>query len=285
MRTASSALIAFLLSKQPFWTADLFTVTLSGGTVYHWTSSDQNIVYGGNLFSAMGPALSRTRWNVKNTLDVPEMEVKLISSGLDFSGANLKLLIHNGLLDGAKITLNRAFMAAFQNTSLGAPLLFSGQVSTISLGALGATITVKGANVLLQQYMPRNQYQLSCIHTLYDSGCKVVRASYSVAGIVGSGALSASEINWATPRTDGARFGLGYVTMTSGVANGEVRTIQMADNNNMIVGYPFYQVPAVGDTFVAAYGCPRDAGTCANIFGNLQNYRGFPYVPPAETAY
>jgi uncharacterized phage protein (TIGR02218 family) len=286
MRPASSGLIAFLLSRQPFWTTDLFSFALTNGTTNNWTSSDQSITAGGTLYVAMGPALTRTKWSVKNTIEVPEMEIKMLSTGTDYnSGENIKLLIHNGLLDGATITLYRAFMPTFGNTSYGQVLLFQGKTSTISLGAIGATITVKGINVCLQQYMPRNLFQLSCIHSLYDSGCTKDRADYTFEGVVGV-APTAQLITWGTHRTtDGSDFRLGYITMTSGVANGQSRTIEAANNSQMYLAYPLYEAPSVGDTFTATYGCDRSLTTCGNVFSNTAHYRGFPYIPPAETAY
>jgi hypothetical protein len=47
--------------------------------------------------------------------------------------------------------------------------------------------------------------------------------------------------------------------------------------------YPLLVVPAPGDTFTVTFGCDKTMATC-NLFSNIQNFRGFPYVPPAETA-
>ena len=283
MRTVPSSLTAFLNSKQPFWSADLFTFALVNGTTNYWTSADQDIVSNGIRYSSLGPALTRTRWNVKNVIDVPEMEIKLLSTGSDYAGTNIKLLIHNGLLDGASISLQRVFMPTFGDTSAGAVLLFGGKTSTVSLGALGATITVKGINVLLQKYMPRNTFQLSCIHSLYDQGCTLNRASFTFSETIGAGSTNVN-IAFGTARTDGARFSLGYCTMTSGAAEGEVRTISTSSNLSFSFFYPLYNTPALGDTMTVTYGCAKNQTVCA-AFSNTQNYRGFPYIPPPETAY
>lgn len=41
----------------------------------------------------------------------------------------------------------------------------------------------------------------------------------------------------------------------------------------------------VGTTFTITRGCDREWRTCKNVFGNLLNFRGFPFVPGIEKAY
>ena len=42
--------------------------------------------------------------------------------------------------------------------------------------------------------------------------------------------------------------------------------------------------PASGDTFTVYPGCPKTQAACKDKFSNLIHFRGYPYVPPAETA-
>ena len=292
MRAASSALQTFLASRQPFWSADLFTITLASGTVYRWASTDQPVTYGGNTWlppSASTPGLTRGAWAVKNTIEVPTLEISLISSGLDFaSGGNIKLDLHNGLFDGAWIELDRAFMPIigdnFGDTSLGTVAIFAGRVGEIQINATGAKIKVRGANVLMDQYMPKNRYMLGCIHRLYDVNCTVNRAAHTFSATVAS--ATASSVQWTSDPTSGgyANLQFGALAMTSGAANGSLRTIQYVNSGGVSLMYPLYQVPAPGDTFTVTYGCDKTLATCNSRFSNTQHYRGFPYVPPAETA-
>jgi hypothetical protein len=298
MRTANTSLIAFLASRQPAVQADLFTITLDNGTVYAWTSFDQNLFVPPYTYSAMGPLIDRTKWGIKNTIEVPEMEVRVLTNGADMpDGSNLKLSVHNGLLDYATVKLSRIFMPPGGppwNTSYGAVDLFSGFVADIEIDALSVTITVKGANVQLSQYMPRNQYQLGCIHSVFDAGCAPnpgqpgggpARADYTVANMVGAGSTR-SFIAWggAVPANP-TQFGVGYVSFTSGASEGITRTIPsgQASESGFGLAYPLYTTPSEGDTFTVTYGCQRGRGAagCA-FFDNLQHFRGFPYVPPAE---
>ena len=129
--------------------------------------------------------------------------------------------------------------------------------------------------------MPRNVYQPTCLHTLYDSGCTLVKNAFGTNGTVGAGS-TASLINWSGANAD---FQQGSITFTSGVnagvtANGERRRGRhLADAR-----YPLQSPPAAGDAFTVYYGCDHTPGTCQSKFNNLANFRGFPYVPPPQMA-
>jgi hypothetical protein len=296
MRQVNAALQAFLASRAPFVSADLFLITLQDGTVYTWTSFDQDLLVPPYTYAGRKvPLIDRSKWGVKNTIDVPEMDIQVYSNGADMpDGSNLKLAIHNGLFDYATVLLSRIFMQTPGDTSLGAVPLFSGSVAGIELNALGFKMTVKGANVQLAQYMPRNQYQLSCIHSVYDAGCAPdpgqpgggpSRAANTVVNSAGAGCTK-SFITWggAVPANP-TQFALGYLTFTSGANVGATRTIPAGGAANLAglsVIYPFYDVPAEGDTFEVVYGCNRTYGGGCAFFNNKNHFRAFKFVPPAE---
>jgi uncharacterized phage protein (TIGR02218 family) len=292
MRAASAELIAFLASRQPFWSADLYTISLRSGSTLRLTGADRSVSFGLTTWLAASEtnfALTRKSWQIQNTMDVPQLTIDLISSGTDFSGgSNVKLAIHNGLFDGAWCQMDRAFMpivgGQFGDTALGTVPIFAGPVGETKITGLGATVTVRGANIRHQQYMPRNRFLAACIHALYDAGCGVSRSAHTFSGVV-SGASSIA-IGWASDPTSGHWADLpgGIMTVTSGVGVGQTRSVQFSSSSGISFVYPFYEVPAPGDTFDVTYGCDKNKATCSGRFGNLQNYRGFPYVPPAEMA-
>jgi hypothetical protein len=178
MRTATGALINFLRSRTPCWKADFFSIILLGGTVYNWTDFDQPLVASGITYTNQGAMLQRSQLGVKNTVEVPELHVKLSALDTDFiGGANVKAQIHNGIFDGASIKLNRVFMPTPGDTSLGPVLLFGGRMSSAKVNAVGAELVFKGSGVLFNQMVPRNLYQAPCLHTFCDPGCTLLAAS------------------------------------------------------------------------------------------------------------
>jgi uncharacterized phage protein (TIGR02218 family) len=292
MRTANAALTAFLLSRQPCWSADLFVIELATGGSLLLTSFDRPIIvpFDGTdlVYSNQGMTIERNQWEVKNTTDVPQLEIQMYSNGTDFNASNFKQLAHNGALDGASITLYRTFMPTLTgyNVSLGNVLLFGGRTSTVTVSATGVKIIVKGDNVLMQQYFPKNIYQLGCIHTLYDAGCKAVRSSFTTTNTVGSSGLNSIFIPWGgTVPSNASNYTLGALTITSGAGEGQIRTIENSTSSGLTLAYPLYTIPAAGDSFSISFGCDKQMSTCSGRFSNLQNFRGFPFIPPAETAY
>lgn len=489
MRAAASALVTLLASRQPLWSADLFTFTLRNGVVLRLASTDIDIVFGGITWTAANAGsvgITRGAWSIKNTIDIPSLEIDIVSSGTDYTGgANIKLAIHDGLLDGAGVSLQRVFapaaepVAAFATVAQaawfrvnagdwngdptadptagvgGIPLLgmpgpyfpigglntgfvggeiltfdfgatafaqtqpggaqawgaattlnpadkdpnialsgdnlsmnvgsevtgrmarattsnatqtglryfeavmvtgaqnwavglattsasliagdglfngpgtaflkdwgditvggirmatlpaiaagdvmgiatgpasvlglvpvFTGNVGQVVITSTGAKITVRGANVRMNQYMPRNRFLTGCIHSLYDTGCALARASNTFTGTVG--AATTTSITWSSDPTSGhfANLPLGTITITSGAGVGQTRSISASSSGGVNLVYPLYVIPAPGDTFSVSYGCDktRDGANGCAFFSNQVHYRGFRFTPAAETA-
>jgi uncharacterized phage protein (TIGR02218 family) len=283
----------FLASRKPCFVAELFTVTLMSGTVWRWTSFDQSLKVGSTTWTCVrdgAPLVTRNRFGVKNTVEVPELELRLGCD--DALLGNLKAQIHNGLFDGAVVEMDRVFMPAPGDTRYGYIVLFAGRLSGVTIDAEGVTVTSKGHNVLMNQQAPRNLYQTNCAHTFCDPGCTLSESLYTFTGRTLTSGSDARVLHWTVPGGFTAdRFTLGKVTMTSGPASGQIRTVRLAAGVSLALTYPLYDAPNAGDTFSILMGCDRQRASCqtrlqANGTGvdNSQHYRGFPFVPVAELA-
>jgi hypothetical protein len=285
--------------------ADLFTITLLSGTIFRWTDYDQDITYVGGgttlVFLAKGPLLQRSRLGVKNTVQVPELTIKLSALDTDFvGGLSIKTQIHNGYFDGASIALDRVFIdstgtvlpaigANLNASSLVPPgYLFTGRMSEAKITAVGAELTSKGANVLMNQNVPRNVYQLPCLHTFCDAGCTLSAGTFTLATTVGA-APTRTLVTWGSVPGVPGLYTRGKLTMTSGAAIGQVRTVKLATAAGLLLQYPLYNTPAPADTFSVLKGCDKSynsgSGQSCTDYANTQHYRGYPFTPPAETAF
>jgi len=265
--------------------ADVYDVVLVDSTTFFWTTYDRDLTWNGNTYVSQSPFMSRSKWSVKNTMEIPELEIILRAGASAFNGSiDLMSLVHNGMFDGATITMNRLYMpsATPTDTSLGSILIFGGEVSTVDLEGSKITFTVRGANNKLGQYAPRNVWQVGCIHAFCDSGCTLLRASFTSSFTVGA-SPTRSFVPWTSAPGTPALFQLGTLTMTSGPSAGEERTIMFADATGVSLVYPLAQAPSPGDTFDAFQGCDKTQTICT-ARGNIQNWRGFPFIPPATTA-
>jgi hypothetical protein len=103
---------------------------------------------------AQRPNLARSSISVRNTVEVPELKVILSALDDDFvGGSNIKQLIHEAALDGARLKLERLVMPTAGNTSLGPPtVMFDGRVGQVQITATGAVIQVKGDVVIESSY-------------------------------------------------------------------------------------------------------------------------------------
>lgn len=292
LRPTTGALALALASGVELFSADFFTFTLVDGvTIYRWTSFDRDLKdpTGVNTFTSQGPYLTRTKWSVENTMTVPTLEVELNALNTAFNGgANIKLQIHNGLFDGATLLLQRAFMPTAGDTvTLGTVDLFSGEIAGIDLIGTTATLTVKGKVNKLDQYVPRNVYQIPCLHAFCDINCTLNRATFTTTFTVGA-SPTATFIPWSAAPGTPANYQSGTVAITTGAGAGQRRNVAFANSSGLTLSYPLYIVPAPGDSFTAFQGCDKTfnsgSGQSCTAYANTQHYRAFEFVPPPNSA-
>jgi uncharacterized phage protein (TIGR02218 family) len=289
MKTASPALIAFLNAARaspdaPIAFADCFTFTLSTGTILTYTNVDQPVVYNGFTFLANGPLVQGLKYKASVGLEVDKQQIAIAARPTDLvNGSPFLEALRDGAFDGAIVQRDRVFMTALGTTPIGGVTLFHGRVSTIDeVGRTSATITVASDLVVLDYDMPRNLFSATCLHTLYDSGCGLIAATYATSGAVGAGS-TASLINFSGALAIHAQ---GKILFASGLnANVSATVKSVAAGTSLALMYPLPSAPSTGDAFTVYAGCDHTRATCSSRFSNLANFRGFPFVPPPQIAY
>ncbi len=287
MREWSLAALAFFASRGKAHRADLFTFSLADGSIYRWTSFDRDVTYGTFTWLAQSPNIQRNSMSVRNTSEVPELEIELTALDNDFAGGvNVKLAIFQSAFDGARVRYELLPIPTTPDpqlaldTSLGPPItMFEGRVGEIQLTAIGATIKVRGDVVVMSQYAPRNEYQTSCQHRFCDEGCTLSAASFTTSGSVGGGS-TVSVIAGGI----GALAAHGSVTFTSGANAGHKRSIVAADGSGFTLAYPLWFLPEAGDSYDLFQGCDKTLTTCTDTYNNRLHFRGFPAIPDASYA-
>src|SRR5579863_6112809 len=183
MKPASSALQALLASRN-FYAADLYSFTLVGGGVLRYTSGDRDITANGNLFTSQGPRIDRkdnkAKCHWKIGVDVDTLIFDVMPQASDqVSGQSFLAACVQGAFDGAELTLERAFMTVYGDTSVGTVILFAGRVAEIDLGRGVATFSINSHLELLNLNLPRNLWQPGCVNSLGDPSCGVNLASFA----------------------------------------------------------------------------------------------------------
>lgn len=323
MKSASTDLIDLLLTKS-FVSADLYTLELSDGTILRYTTADVDVavaidVFGADItdvftltdifdsdtWSSQGALFDDTaspataHW--KTGLDVDTWQVRVVPRARDpFTDTDFPDMIGStpwlaaaagGFLDGAVMTVERAFLAAWPTpwvptvpaNSTGKIVVFIGRMAAVDVGRSYAILNANDYRELLTMAMPRNLYQSGCRFTLFDSGCTLVAATFGVNGSVL--AVNGNEITTNIPGATGY-YDLGRIMMTSGANDGFGRQVrswsQPSQKIKMIA--PFYFDVEVGDTFTIYPGCDKTMDTCNTTFANLLNFGGQPFIPAPETA-
>lgn len=294
MKTAPAKLIALLNSlggTAPVYVADLYTLTLLGGAVLRYTSADIDVRVGANTFTSRDLKIERSKIKWSTGVQVDELDVTLWGDASNLIlGQPFIVVAANGGLDGATLRLDQAFMADWSAaygdlTNYVLPSQFIGTLSDIEVSRNQVKLKVKSLLELLNIQMPRNVYIPPCIHTLYDAGCGLNRASFSDSGTVSSATSTVLTVTGMT-RNAGWYDG-GYLVWATGANAGVECSIKSSSGSPAIaltVTRPLLSIPVAGDTFTIYAGCDKLQATCSGKFSNLTKFRGFPYIPAAEVS-
>lgn len=307
MRNLSSDLLALLNGNTQFRVADLLTIVLADGTAVRLTSADFDITAVSQLdnashtFLSSGPTFTRSQVKLAVGLQTDPMKLTIYpTEGRDtLAGLPWPSAVDQGVLDEARVLLERAYVEAWTDFSAGTIINFKGRVGETDPQRNEIEIEVLSDLELLgNTQMPRNVYQPGCLHTLFDAGCALNKAAFTTSSAAASGS-TASDVKATIAQPD-EYYALGVITFTSGANAGRSRSIKSWTSGTpgtLSLMRPFPVAPVDGDTFTVTPGCDKivassqlatfgDAtlGTCQVKFNNLPNARAFPYVPTPENA-
>lgn len=170
-------------------------------------------------------------------------------------------------------------------TSVGsASLLFSGRVMRVTPRGRTYKAQIKPLGSIMDQRAPRFKMGPMCNHSLYSTGCGLLKASFAETGTLAflsapnqititDASLAALPVNY---------FAGGFLEVGS-TANFEVRFIRSSSSPStntitLTLNWPLEKASA-GATVTAYPGCDYTAPTCETKFSNLVNFGGHPNIP------
>ena len=295
MKPASAELLALLATRQ-FFVCDLYTFALVGGGVLRYCGGDQTVVANGFTYTAggqTGPYFDRKdnkaqcHWKIGVETDTLVFDVLPGSSTV--LGEPFLQAVHNGLFDGAELTLERAFMPVYGDVSRGTIVYFVGRVAEVDAGRSIATFSVNSHLEILDIQLPRNLFQAPCVNSLGDTACGVNLTPLGVSTTVGSGASTTGLTAAALAAAPTAKYFIqGKISFTSGANSGLTRTMTSYNRSTGAVTFqpPLPVAPAIGDAFTAFPGCDHTYNGVDGCpkFNNVARFRGEPFIPVPETA-
>lgn len=286
-------MVALLASRQ-FIFADCYTVTLITDEVMRWSTAQQNVdvfPIGDDLlvrtYSSNGVLVQGLTFKLGIGVEVDEQTITMVYKDTDVipdREVSVAQGLRRGDFDGATIVRDRYYAPSWGEPWVGGVRLFSGQVGSLEgVGRTEGKMKVRSDLALLNVPMPRNLYQPSCVHTVFDSGCKLVKGDYATIDTVEAGSTT-TRINWtgAGAITPPLKLGTIYIANQENVMFS--RTIRDVTANQLVLSFPLDFLPETGMQFTVFPGCPRTLAAC-DVFANRENFKGFPFVPVAETAY
>lgn len=116
----------------------------------------------------------------------------------------------------------------------------------------------------------------------YSPGCGANREAMTVHAAATENSGTAHYLMSSLPQPDGW-FDMGAMTFTSGRNAGLSRSVKSFGSGMFRFSLPLPFPPEAGDMFSVYPGCPKTAQACREKFNN-DKFRGFPFIPPAETA-
>jgi uncharacterized phage protein (TIGR02218 family) len=278
MKNASAELISLLNTSDNLKVADLYTFTLTNGTVLRYTSADFDVEYNGNTYLCENAGIKRSSMSWQTGLSVDSLDLEFYPKDTDLVGTlPLVQAFRNGTFDGASLQLDMAFFENWTDTPLVLEKLFLGNVDVDEIGGNNVKVEVKSITEILNTKIPRNIYQSACAYTLYGAGCGVNKATFSSNASVLVNTTK-TVIKCSLAQSVGY-FDQGVILFTSGQNLNVKRSIKAHTSGQLTLNYPLQYTPEIGDTFTVSAGCDRTMNSCKNKFNNLANFPETPFIP------
>ena len=242
-----------------------------GGQVFRFTSQSSPVSSGGFVYAPStikrdNPKLTDERSGIQLLVTVPT----------SLSVAQEYLTI---------VPTGRMTLTIFRQHRTDTPTpeiitFWKGFVTSVKFKDELAEMICEPIQALFAREIPRQVYSGLCNHVLFDTGCRVIRATFSdsvtVSAVNTNGdVLTLDSLSTARP-ADTNFFTGGFVER----ANGDKRLIMEYTfaTDEVRILLPFEGL-AVNEVVTARAGCAHDALTCRDKFNNVINFGGFPWSP------
>lgn len=300
MKACSEALKALLTEymqgkRKTWYIAELYTFWLkmdlsynsgyfNSGTILLRTGHDVDLTVGGNKYLHI--PIQHEDINEKIGVETTDTELTINYNPNDVIpelGVTWFKALQGGTFDGAYVSIDRLYSPIpWQydmpdiSTDYVLKARFFGRIDVEEVKLTTALLDVKSPTDLLNTQLPRNLVKPSCLNRFCDSMCGLDKANFASNVTAASGSSKTAVVIHGN-FSDGY-FTQGTMLCTSGANIGVSRSIKEFSNNTATPAQPFANEVGIGDTFTFWRGCAKTMVACQS-FGNMQNFRGFPFLP------
>lgn len=167
MKEVSADLATHLNTEKTFLSCDLFELVLANGNTYRYTDApDCDVVLDNLIYRHDSLMIRRQQISIQSKVTVDSLEVVIYTDGEHaadkIESMPVMRVAHSGVMDGARMSLKRAF---FRKTGdlpaasvIGTIGLFSGDVEIKSSSGIQLELTVKSKTQGLNMEFPIRKY-------------------------------------------------------------------------------------------------------------------------------
>ena len=270
-KTVDSNLQAHL-AQEVMSVAMLVRVARQDGTVKAFTDHDVDIVFDGVRYYAI-PALEVSAVEGAAGLTVSNLDAQLLIDSDQLTTEDLR----TGLYDKAAFEMR---LVNYKDLSMGAVKVRFGILGEVSIEGERAGVELRGLAQFLQQTTIVKNHTRRCTADLGDSKCQVDTGAISQTGTVVTvtdrRTFTASGLSGADDL-----FNHGLLTWTAGSNTNFPMEVKrwVSGTSTIDLFLPEPHNIAVGDTFTVYPGCDKNLSTCRDVFNNVINFQGFPFMP------
>lgn len=257
---------------------EIIDMELPGGTVFHWTTTNQPITYTlSGAKTTYVPFDGLTPGGVKESNN---LEVAAINFIMQNTGSAIQGLIENDFAT-ARLKVGRVFIST---PDLGRMEYYNGQVGDFTYNRTQITGQARNIWKSLSIKWPYYVYQDTCGWRFGSAGCGFNTASVTAAiTSVNVGSSTTSNILVAsgmiTQSFANNRFDFGRLTVTFGVNSGIVRTIRAHSGDLLTLANPLPFADFTGIKLSIFPGCrKRLVADCHSIYNNDKNALAWPWI-------
>lgn len=250
--------------RRPFHNVELYEFVNNVEQMY-FTPHEFDVDVNGHLYNSV--ALERSNMTLGAEAAKSALELKVPSDSM-----LVKRLLEAALIGETTSVTLLAVKIDQQNCvwdSIGARWV--GRVVGVDIAADAARIHCESAQVSMKRIGLRRLYSRKCSHVLYSAAC-------GATPVTGSAIVSAVDgrnvdLDGGVPSSVSSNMAGGWLQTPNGMR------YMVTSEYGMGVEL-LYPAPIEPGTLVSlTVGCDRGINTCYNVFNNVINYGGFPYIP------
>ena len=256
------------------------------GAIYLYTGHDTDLTCGGNKYRHI--AIQHGDIDESRGTETATMDLTINYNPSDtidtYDERTWFRALKDGVFDKGFLSLDRLYSPIpWQynmpdiSTDYVLKSRFFGRMDVQSVKIDSASIQVKSPTDMLSRELPRNLIKPSCLNHFGDFMCQANPERYKaeVYALEGS---TRTHVIISESYTDGL-LDNGTICCISGQNKGQQTSIRNFYNSTVVVYKPFAEEISPGDRFYVMLGCDKTLKTCRDVYGNLEHFRGFPFLP------